>query len=95
MQPDKNGKLTLEFLWSVGITLVCIGIAFGTLKVTISSVSADVTKQDEEIKSIKVQYVRMDVYEAKHQALTDQLKDIATDVKDIKRYFLIKQDKIH
>ena len=86
-QISKPNRLSVEFLWNAAVTLICIGAAFGTLKVTLNSVQADVTVQNEKIKSIELMYLRVDVYEAKHQALLEQLKGMAADIHEIKAVF--------
>jgi hypothetical protein len=93
IKAPKNNRLSVEFLWNAGVTLVCIGVAFGTLKTEINSLNRDIKANQEQITKIESLYMRIDVYEARHQAVTEQLKGISDTVKDITQIALGKSKK--
>lgn len=80
----KGSWLTPGFIINTAVLLVTVGIAFGSLQISVSSLRAEQTRQIDEMKAIRTEYMRIDLYEAKHQALRDQIKEMAETVKEIK-----------
>jgi hypothetical protein len=82
-----NGKtswLTPGFIVNTAVLLITVGIAFGSLQISVSSLRAEQARQAEELRAIRNEYLRIDLYEAKHQALRDQIQQMAETVKEIK-----------
>ena len=77
-------SITPGFIITIATILVGFGIAYGTIQLNLNSIQLQQTKAEVEREKIRTEYLRTDIYLVKHQALEDQLRDIASQIREMR-----------
>lgn len=88
-KPERSNWFAPSFMLNLIVVLVGLGIAFGTIKLSLTAIEKENVRQDAVLKEIQADFLRIDLYEARHKALEDQIHDMVSDVKEIKRYVMM------